>query len=154
MSTQPHDTTGTSLPTGSWEIAPHASQLKFAAKTIWGLVTVKGSFGSYEGKLDVGPNGATGTLTIDAASLDTGHRKRDEHLRSADFFDVAAHPQVTFTLVAVTPQDTDHVEVVGDLGLPGGTLRLTLPVTVNVAETGRLYLKTSTKVTRAQLYMP
>src|ERR1700722_18600535 len=101
MSTQPQDTNDTSLPTGSWEVTPHASHLKFAAKTMWGLVTVKGSFKSYEGKLQVGPNGATGTLTIDATSLDTGHGKRDEHLRSADFFDVAGHPQITFTLVAV-----------------------------------------------------
>jgi polyisoprenoid-binding protein YceI len=153
MSNQPQDTV-TALPTGSWEVAPQASQLKFSAKTMWGLVTVKGSFGSYDGKLEIGPGGATGTLTIDAASLDTGHNKRDEHLRSPDFFDTTAHPQISFTLVAVTPRGKDQLEVVGDLALPGGVLRLTLPVSVNVADTGRLYLKTSTAVTRAQLHMP
>lgn len=153
MSTQPQDT-ATALPTGSWEVAPQASHLKFSAKTMWGLVTVKGSFSAYEGKLQVGPNGATGTLTIDAASLDTANKKRDDHLRSADFFDVARHPQITFTLVAVTPRGKDRLEVVGDLLLEGGTLRLTLPVSASVADTGRLYLKGSTKVTRAQLFMP
>lgn len=154
MSTQPQDTAGTALQTGSWRVAPQASQLKFAAKTMWGLVTVRGSFSSYDGKLQVGPDGATGTLTIDTASLDTGHRKRDEHLRSPDFFDTAAHPQISFTITSVTARGQGQVEVVGDLALPDGSLRLTLPVGVNVADTGRLYLKTSVKATRAQLHMP
>lgn len=154
MSTQPQDTAGTTLPSGTWEVAPQASQVKFAAKTMWGLVTVKGSFSSYDGKLEVGPDGTTGTLTIDTASLDTGHGKRDEHLRSREFFDTATHAQISFTITGVTARGQGQVEVVGDLALPGGPLRLTLPVGVSVANTGRLYLKTSVKVTRAQLHMP
>ena len=59
------------------------------AKTLWGLVTVKGRFERYEGRLDFSEDPVI-ELAINAASLDTGHAKRDKHLRSETFFAVDA----------------------------------------------------------------
>ena len=78
-----------------WRIDPKRSQIEFRTPTFWGLVTVKGRFEDYDGTLDLRHQPAV-QLTIDASSLDTDNNKRDKHLRSADFFDVANHRQVQF----------------------------------------------------------
>ena len=153
MSTPPQQAAHTPIPLGTWEVT-HASKLEFAAKSLWGMVTVKGSFSEFSGRLQVTPTGSSGELTIAAKSFDTRNRKRDEHLRSADFLDTDAHPQLSFTVAAITPGGSDQVEIVGDLILPAGPLRLRLPVTVAVSDTDRLYLLTTAAVTRAQLQMP
>ncbi len=90
---------------GSWQLDPRRSSVEFRARSIWGLAAVNGHFAEYQGRLDLGAAPAI-ELTIDAASLDTGNRKRDEHLRSADFFDVENHPRVRFV--------SDSVELHGN----------------------------------------
>ena len=55
------------------------------------------------------------SVVIDVASIDTNDEKRDEHLRSADFFDVVNFPKITFTSTKVTPKGGDAFEVAGDL---------------------------------------
>jgi polyisoprenoid-binding protein YceI len=78
-----------------WQIDPARSSVEFRTRTFWGLLTVKGRFGRYDGTLDLRQQPAI-DLTIEAASLDTKNKMRDKHLRSADFFDAANHPQVRF----------------------------------------------------------
>src|SRR5690242_8275337 len=78
-----------------WRLDHDHSSVEFHVKTLWGLVTVKGAFARYEGRLDLSADPAI-ELTIDAASLDTKNAKRDAHLRSADFFAADEHPQVRF----------------------------------------------------------
>ena len=65
-------------------------------RNFYGLQTVKGRFAGYDGTPRLGAQPAV-QLTIDAASLDTNNARRDEHLRSADFFDVERHAHVRFT---------------------------------------------------------
>ena len=84
----PADTTDVPLPEGIFEVDPQRSEIGFAVKTIWGLQTVRGVFDTYDGSLHVRAGGAADELTIDAASLDTQNNRRDQHLRSPDFFDV------------------------------------------------------------------
>ena len=72
------------------------SSVEFHVPNFYGLQTVTGRFGSSEGTLELGAHPAA-QLTIDAASLDTEHARRDKHLRSAAFFDVERHPHVRFT---------------------------------------------------------
>jgi polyisoprenoid-binding protein YceI len=78
-----------------WRIDPSRSRVEFETKTYWGLATVKGHFDRYEGTMDLSADPAI-ELTIDAASLDTGNRIRDKHLRSRDFFDVGRYPEIRF----------------------------------------------------------
>jgi polyisoprenoid-binding protein YceI len=85
-----------SLASGTWILDPERSSLEFRAPLLYGKVgTVKGSFDRFRGTLDLAARPAI-ELAIAADSIDTGNRKRDEHLRSADFFDAAAHPEVRF----------------------------------------------------------
>lgn len=69
-------------------------------------------------------------FTIQAASIDTANNDRDEHLRSADFFDVQKFPTLTFVSTGVTPKDADTLEVTGDLTMHGVTKKVTIPVEV------------------------
>ena len=98
---------------GSWQVDPQRSSVEFRVGNFWGLATVQGHFGDYQGKLDLGADPAI-ELAIDAASLDTGNSKRDEHLRSTDFFDAEHHPRVQFVAQSVEPQG-DTLKVRGRL---------------------------------------
>jgi polyisoprenoid-binding protein YceI len=141
------------LPIGTWNVDPSGSRLEFAVKTMWGLATVKGRFERFEGLLEVGRDSARGELTIEAASLETGHPKRDTHLRSADFFDVSDHPTVSFVATAITPRPGQDLTISGDLTVAGRVVRTQLPVRVTREEQGRLHLATALTVTREQVGM-
>src|SRR3954453_17807841 len=78
----PAATTEAALPDGVWSVDPQRSEIGFAVKELWGLRTVRGFFGAYDGNLEVREGAVAGELTIEAGSLTTGHDKRDEHLRS------------------------------------------------------------------------
>ena len=66
--------------------------------------------------------------TIDAASIDTHEPKRDEHLRSADFFDVKTYPNITFKSSRFEAAGADQLRVTGDLTIHGVTKQITLDV--------------------------
>jgi polyisoprenoid-binding protein YceI len=109
---------------GLWQLDPERSSVEFRVRHFWGLMTVKGRFEDYEGRLDLSADPAI-ELTIDAASLQTGHRKRDAHLRSPDFFDVEKQPQVRFASESVVSQD-DTLRVRGSLFARGQSIPLDL----------------------------
>jgi len=141
------DRTRPGLPEGAWTVDPEHSEIGFAVKSM-GLITVRGVFHEYAGSLQVRGGGATGELTIEAASLDTRNRRRDKHLRSSDFFDVERQPRIVFTATAVTPRDTG-VTVTGDLVIGSTRLPLELPVNVEPAAGGTVRLEGQTTVPRA-----
>lgn len=70
-------------------------------------------------------------FTIDAASINTEDEKRDAHLRSADFFDVAKYPQIVFKSKSFKKLDGKNYKLVGDLTLHGVTKEVTLDVVYN-----------------------
>lgn len=106
--------------TGLWQLDAAASTVALRHKTMWNLVTVKGTFTGVAGQGEVSADGsATGTITLDAASLDTKNNKRDEHLRGADFFDVDQHPEITFVVRSAKAGSGDTVEVSGQLTVRG-----------------------------------
>ena len=90
---------------GTWRLDPLRSSVEFRVGHFWGLATVSGSFDEYGGQLDLSAAPAI-ELTLDAASVQTGNRKRDQHLRSPDFFDAGNYPRVRFL--------SDAVELHGD----------------------------------------
>jgi polyisoprenoid-binding protein YceI len=135
------------LPDGVWIVDPQRSEIGFAVKALWGLHTVRGVFATYDGTLTVRAGGAEGKLAIEAASLDTGHRKRDRHLRSSDFFDVEPHPQILFNATSVTALQ-DGLTVEGGLTIASTRLRLAVPVKVERMPDGAPRLSGRTTVAR------
>jgi polyisoprenoid-binding protein YceI len=135
------------LPDGTWRVDPGRSEIGFAVKAMWGLVTVRGVFGTYEGRLTARAGGASGELTIDAASLNTRHDKRDRHLRSPDFFDVERHPRIVLMATAVTAPD-GGLTVAGELTIGPSRIPLEVPVTVEQTPEGDRLLTGETIVTR------
>ena len=101
------------------------------SKSMWGLVPVKGTFREVAGTGTVSPDGqVSGTVTAAAASIDTKNKKRDTHLRSADFFDSGTYPQITVRVDRVTPA-SQGVTVTGALTVRDRTRPLTFDATVS-----------------------
>jgi polyisoprenoid-binding protein YceI len=121
--------TAAGLATGTWRLDRSRSSVEFSAPSFWGLVTVKGGFGSYEGTLDLSRRPAV-SLVIEGDSLDTGHKRRDKHLSSADFFDFANHPRVRFEADAAE-LDGDTLKVRGLLYAAGRHVPLDVDATVS-----------------------
>ncbi|MDH6625700.1 polyisoprenoid-binding protein YceI [Streptomyces sp. LBL] len=140
--------------TGTWQLDRTASTVALRHKTMWGLVTVKGTFTGVTGQGEVRPDGsAVGTLTLDAASLDTKHTKRDKHLRSADFFDVENHPEITFTVRSAELRDGQTVHVVGQLTARGVSRPQSFTARMVGADADALTLDAEFSVDRAQFGM-
>jgi polyisoprenoid-binding protein YceI len=135
---------------GLWKLDDAHSSVTFKHKTIWGLVTVKGRFTSVSGEGEVLPDGAArGTLTIDAASLDTKHAKRDAHLRSGDFFDIERHPSIVFAARSITPGTDGAVRVEGTLTVRDTTRPLTFAARATKAGPDAVSLSAELPVDRA-----
>jgi polyisoprenoid-binding protein YceI len=118
-----------------FRIQPEASEITFRATSR--LMNADGRFGRLSGDVVVDPAVVTSariTLTIDAASLDTGIQMRDNHLRSADFFDVERFPTIAFQSVRVEAAGR-RATVVGRLTLHGVTHEIAVPVDVQVTNT-------------------
>ena len=115
----------------TWNIDPEHSSIQFKVSHL-GLVEVKGIFRKYQGTVTLDEKDiakSSVNVTIEAASVDTGVEKRDEHLRTDDFFEVAKHPTITFVSKKVTPAGKGKLKVSGDLTICGVTKEVVLDVT-------------------------
>jgi polyisoprenoid-binding protein YceI len=123
----------TAIPTGTWTVDPSHSSVEFRVKHL-GISTVRGEFREFEGQLEIGEDITSSKATgkIKAASIDTGEPKRDEHLRSADFFDVENYPDITFESTKIEVIDDEEFHVTGDLTMHG----ITKPITLHAEVTG------------------
>jgi len=138
------------LAEGAWRLDPARSSVAFHVRHFYGLMTVKGEFADYEGTLDLNRSPAA-ELTIQAASLDTKLAKRDEHLRSKDFFDVERHPQVRFVSDSAR-LDGDTLRVRGQLHAAGRQIPLELDATVREVD-GELEVEGVTEADHRDLAM-
>lgn len=112
----------------AWTVDTAHSTVGFAARHM-GLAKVRGEFKSFRGAIEVDPQDLTtarGRLEVDMASVDTGEEKRDEHLRSPDFFDVEQFPTMVFETSSVSKASDDHYKVVGDLTIKGASREVEL----------------------------
>jgi polyisoprenoid-binding protein YceI len=93
---------------GTWTIDPVHSEVGFSVRHMM-VATVRGKFGVFSGDIVTGdsPLDSTVTATIDLSSIDTGNADRDNHLRSADFFEVDAHKAMTFRSTRVRRDGQD-----------------------------------------------
>jgi polyisoprenoid-binding protein YceI len=135
-----------------WTVDPARSTVEFRVRTFWGLSTVSGHFDHFDGFYTIGADGPEVELTIDADSLDTGNKSRDKHLRSADFFSVAEHPQVRYTATRIVDAGNGTLNVTGELEAAGQTIPLTLPATSR-EDGDELEIEATTVVDQRQLGM-
>jgi len=123
------------VPTGSWKADPAHSSIEFRIKHMM-ISTVRGRFGEFEGTIEAAPDYHDSRVsgTIKTASIDTNAPDRDAHLRSADFFDVENHPEMTFHSTQIEHVKQGDYRLTGDLTIHGETMPVTLDVTVHGVE--------------------
>ncbi len=114
-----------------WEIDAGHSRVGFAIRHMM-VSTVHGTFDKYTGSVAVDDADTTKSkvhLDIDAASINTGNSKRDEHLRSPDFFDTAKYPKLTFESTKIEKRGADGLIVTGNLTIKNVTKPVVLTIT-------------------------
>jgi len=117
-----------------WAIDPVHSSVDFSVRHMM-IANVKGSFKAFEATVVADPADLTNaeiSFAIDAASIDTRNEDRDNHLRSADFFDAENNPKITFTATDIKKTDEGEYNVTGDLTIRG----VTRPETFSVVYEG------------------
>ena len=126
--------TSTATGTTTYVIDASHSQVGFSVKHMM-FSTVRGNFRGFEGTIDVdndNPANSTVNVTIDASTVSTGDEKRDEHLRSADFFDVANFPTLTFKSTSIDFKSAGDFTLNGELTIHG----VAKPVQIKAEQTG------------------
>ncbi|OBK75140.1 YceI family protein [Mycobacterium sp. 1164985.4] len=117
----------TGLTAGTWTIDTVHSTVGFSVRHLM-VSKVRGTFDTFDGAITVAEDGTPSvTAQIAVDSVNTRNEQRDGHLKSADFFDTAAHPTATFTSTGVR-SDGDTYFVDGDFTLKGVTKPITLQV--------------------------
>lgn len=128
--------TETTIPTGTWALDKAHTKVGFAVKHM-GVSTVRGEFHDFDGALEVDENGNLSAYgTVQAASVHTNQEQRDEHLRSADFFDVENYPEIKFESTSIEQVDDENFRIVGDLTIHGVTNEIELDAELGGVELG------------------
>jgi len=137
----------------TWQIDPDHSSFQFKVRHLM-VSNVKGDFTKVKGVVTIDERDIANLkleITIDAAFVNTGHAKRDEHLRNADFFDVAKHPTITFVSKRAEKAGMDRLKVIGDLTMHGVTREVTVDVegpTQEVKDPGGNFRRGATATTK------
>jgi len=127
-------TTATTLPglvTGVWTLDPSHTEVGFSVRHLM-VSKVRGTFRSFTGEIAVAENLLDSSVraSIDLNSIDTNDANRDTHLRSADFFEVDTHKEMTFASTSIRPDGGDFI-VTGDLTIKGVTRQVELELEFN-----------------------
>ncbi|HEY0244400.1 MAG TPA: YceI family protein [Mucilaginibacter sp.] len=113
-----------------WVLDPMHSEVQFKIKHLV-ISTVSGFFKSFEGALETENDDfedAKINFSLDINSIDTNQSQRDEHLKSAEFFDAEKYPQIKFTSTSFKKTDDDEFELIGDLTIRDVTKSVKLDV--------------------------
>ena len=117
---------------GTWEVDSAHASANFTVRHMM-VSNVNGTFGAVKGTVELDEKDLTKSkvdVTIDTTGVNTGNAKRDEHLRSGDFFDVAKFPTATFKSTKIEKAG-DKLKITGDLTLRGVTKSVTLDAEVS-----------------------
>lgn len=120
----------------AWEIDPSHSEALFSVRHAM-IATVRGHFNVISGTLHIdeqNPANSSVDAQADASSIDTRDERRDGHLKSPDFFNVAEYPTITFKSTKVEPTGGNEYNVTGDLTMHG----VTKPVTFKAEYSGQM----------------
>jgi polyisoprenoid-binding protein YceI len=124
------------IPAGTWTVDPAHSSVEFSVKHM-GIANVRGKFTKFEGSLEMKEELAACRArgSVKVASVDTGEGQRDDHLRSPDFFDADAFPEITFESTRIEAIDEDSSRVFGKLTMHGITREIKLEVAIQGTDT-------------------
>lgn len=117
----------------TWTVDTAHSSIHFVGRQMM-ISNVRGRFSKFDAQIvgdEADPENAQVTVTVDAASLDTGVAQRDEHLRSPDFLNVAEYPTIEFRSTSIRRSGDDRLHVVGDLTIRGVTKPVEFDATLN-----------------------
>jgi polyisoprenoid-binding protein YceI len=136
---------------GVWNLVPNRSTIAFKIKNMWGALNVKGKFTEVSGDAQLTGKGAIfGRIDLEVASLDTGIRRRDHHLLSADFFDAERFPQISVVVTAVQPGTGNRADLQAAFTIKGVTAAIPLPVKITVLDDGTVRVSASVEIDRAE----
>ena len=122
---------------GVWNVDPNRSTITFKAKSMWGLAPVKGRFTEFSGDGQItDAQKVFGRIDVQAASVDTKLRKRDDHLRSADFLEADKFPDISVVVTDAEATTGDTVDLRAQLTVKGTTAPLPLRTKVAVLDDG------------------
>jgi len=134
---------------GEWALDPGQSSVRLRNKSMAGLVRVKGIFREVSGNATISADGeVSGTVTVAAASIDTKNTRRDSHLRTADFFDSANYPDITFSADGIRSSGAG-VAVTGALTVRDRTRPLSFDAAASVQGDGVIWLDAEVDINRA-----
>ena len=133
---------------GVWSLIPDRSTVVVTGKSMWLPVKVK--FGEFSGDGQVtGSGGVFGRVDVRATSLHSGIKRRDEHLRSADFFEVEKFPDISVVVTAAEASGGDNARLRANLTVKGTTLPIELPAIVRVLDDGSIRVAAQTIIDRS-----
>lgn len=134
------------VPAGTYRLDPTASTVTFTTRFLFGLLPVRGRFGTVAGTLTVTDDGsASGVLDVAVETIDTGIAKRDAHLNRSDFFHTAEYPEATFTLEDLRTGSADGPHVRGTVTIRDKGLPVHAPVTVSATD-GRVRIEANAEL--------
>ena len=131
--------------TERWSLDPRRSVVEFEVEYFWGLTLAHGRFDRYDGSYIVGPDGPAIELSVETASIDTGIRRRDRHLRGEDFFDAVEHPYLRFRSTHVDDAGGGRLHVTGMLSAAGAAVPVSMDASLRSID-GELELDTETAI--------
>jgi polyisoprenoid-binding protein YceI len=139
------------VPTGRWEVDPAHSSVEFRVKHMM-ISTVRGRFREFEGRIEAASDYHDSKVSgcVKTASIDTNEPRRDDHLRSEDFFHAEEHPEIRFESTSVEHLDGANYRVTGDLAMHGEQKPVTFEVTVHGAHDDRVGLEARATISRGE----
>jgi polyisoprenoid-binding protein YceI len=136
--------------TGAWTLDPLRTTIQFRTKAMW-ILPVNGTLRVTEGSGTVEDDGrVTGRLVVDARSIDTKNKRRDEHLRTADFFEIEKYPSVVFDVTGARLGAPGLSTVTGNLSIRGMSRPVEFQAGLRMETDGALTLDAQTEIDRSE----
>jgi polyisoprenoid-binding protein YceI len=136
---------------GEWTVVPDQSTILVKAKSMWGLASVKLRYSDFSGEGQItAPQTVSGRLDIKAASVQTGIRKRDDHMRSADYFEVDKYPDINVVVTGADAINGDSLDLRTDLTIKGVTKSVVLKTKVTPVGDGGMRLSAQATIDRKE----
>jgi polyisoprenoid-binding protein YceI len=134
---------------GGWTVVPEQSTVVVKSKSMWGIAPVKVRFTEFSGDGQItAPQTVSGRFDVKAASVKTGIGKRDDHLRSADFFEAEKYPDISVVVTSAEAIAGDTVDLRADLTIKGTTKPVALKTKVTPVGDGGMRLNAQATVNR------